>query len=233
MTAPRNFARAAGQAGLLTLALALSAGAASAGEAQDRLFALEALRGVEPGETLVYDFARVGDFPADKLARIGDGEARLTVEAATGDRPATALVTMRGDGKVLGRFDPFPTGAGNPMFMVFMEETANGMAKLTGGSVFYIRNRIREALGAQDAVKEMTVAYAGRDVPARELTFQPFRGDKNAAKMGAAFADLTITFVMSDDVPGEFSRMRAVTGQGADGAPVMDLTLTLARVEEG
>ncbi|TPE52148.1 hypothetical protein [Amaricoccus solimangrovi] len=233
--------------GVAALALALLARGALAGEAQDRLFALGALDEVRTGETLVYDFSREGAYSGDKLDKIAHGEARLTVEPGeeAGKRAAVALV--RDGDKLIANFDPFPADAGNPMFMVFMEEAVATMSKLTGGSSFYIRNRMREALGAQDAVEETTVAYEGREVPARVLTFQPFLSDRNADKMGPAFVDLTIRFTMSDEIPGEFARMEAVTGPDAaapdaaraggaakpEAPPLMDLSLTLSKIEEG
>lgn len=232
MTGRRKHARGLARAGMVAVALIAGTGAASAGEAQDRLFALQALRGVETGQTLVYDFSRGGAYPAEKLPKIEDGEARLSLQAGEG-QARTAVALLRDDNKLISNFDPFPGEAGNPMFMVFMEETVASMAKITGGSIFYIRNRMREALGAQNSIEEMTVAYGGHDVPARKLTFQPFLTDKNAAKMGQAFVDLSVTFVMSDDVPGEFLAMEAVTGPVEGGVPLMDVKFDLTEVEEG
>ena len=233
MTGAGRQARGLARAGMVAVALMLGAGAAAAGEAQDRLFALQALSKVETGETLVYDFLRGGAYPDAKLPKIANGEARLTLTAAPEGQTRGAVALLRDGDKLISNFDPFPGDAGNPMFMVFMEETVASMAKITGGSVFYIRNRMREALGAQNAIEPVTVAYDGHDVPGRKLSFQPFLKDKNAAKMGQAFVDLTITFVMSDDVPGEFQSMRAVTGPVEGGAPLMDVKFDLSKVEEG
>jgi hypothetical protein len=212
------------------LALLFCAQAALAGEAQDRLFALGALKGVETGETLVYDYAREGSFSADNLPKVDHGQARLTLKDENGTR--TAVAVLRDDTKQVANFDPFPGDAGNPVFLIFMEEAVTTMSKLTGGSVFYIRNRMREALGAQDAVAQSRASYQGRDVPARVLTFQPFLKDKNAAKMGAPFQALTITFVMSDEIPGGFAKMEAVAAAPEGSAPLLDLTFELAKVEE-
>lgn len=233
MTGRRKHARGLARAGMVAVAVIAGTGAASAGEAQDRLFALQALRGVETGQTLVYDFSRGGAYPDATLPKIEGGEARLSVEAAADGQSRTAVALLRDDDKLISNFDPFPGDAGNPMFMVFMEETVASMAKITGGSIFYIRNRMREALGAQNSIEEMTVAYGGQDVPARKLTFQPFLTDKNAAKMGQAFVDLSVIFVMSDDVPGEFLAMEAVTGPVEGGVPLMDVKFDLTEVEEG
>lgn len=219
--------------GAAALVLALGGGAALAGEAQDRLFALGALGDVETGQTLVYDFSRAGTFPADTLTPVEGGEARLTLTPGAAGESRAALAEVRDDGTVLASFEPFPADAGNPMFMVFMEEAVSGMAKLTGGSPFYIRNRMREALGAQDVVEEVKVVYGGQELAARQLTFQPFLRDENAARMGQAFVDLAIRFVMSDEVPGEFVAMEAVTGPGEGGAPLFDLKMDLTAVEEG
>lgn len=223
------------------LALAFAGGAVLGGEAQDRLFALGALEDVATGETLVYDFARQGDYADSRLGKSARSEARLTVNASGEGGARQALAVVRDGDEVIGGFDPFPADAGNPMFMVFMEESVTAMASLTGGSSFYIRNRMREALGSQDSVRDVSVAYEGREVPARELTFQPFLRDKNAEKMGSAFAGLTITFVMSDEIPGGFARMEAVTAPGSlpgqapppEGTPLMDLTVSFAGIEEG
>ncbi|MFQ8430165.1 hypothetical protein [Amaricoccus sp. W119] len=232
--------------GLLTSGL-LGPGA-RAGEAQDRLFALGALDAVETGETLVYDYSRRGTWPGDEPARLDHGEARLTVEPPGADGAQRARAEVRDGETVIGRFNPFPVDAGNPMFMVFMEEAVSTMATLTGGSSFYIRNRMREALASQNAVEETTVSFDGRSVPARVLTFQPFLNDRNANKMGPAFVDLTIRFTMSDEIPGGFARMEAVTGPAAAapapagsapeagepaGEPLVDMSFNLAKVEEG
>lgn len=212
-----------------SLAGFLTPDTARAGEAQDQLFATGALGDVATGEVLVYEFERTGGFPTEKLGKVTAGAAKLTLAAGTDGGPRTALAEIEDGGR--HAYDPFPAEAGNPMFMVFMEEAVESMAKLTGGSPFYIRNRMREALSAQDSVTPVEVEYGGAKVQARELAFQPFTGDKNADRMGA-FSDLTIRFVMSDAVPGEFARMEAVTGPGPDGAPFMRMSLDLDKVEK-
>ncbi len=232
MAGALRLARGIARAGGLVLALALAGTAAVAGEAQDRLFALGALKDVPTGNTLVYDFTREGAFPDDKLGKVTHGEARLSLVAGAEPEARAAVVLLRDDEKLVANFDPFPGDAGNPIFMVFMEETVATMAKLTGGSSFYIRNRMREALGAQDAVTPTDVSFGGETLPGQTLTFQPFLNDKNAAKMGAAFQALTITFVMSDEVPGEFVRMEAVAPGAEGAAPLLDLGFRLTKIEE-
>lgn len=228
MAGPWALTRRVARAGAIVLLLC--APPALAGQAQDRLFALGALNGVATGQTLVYDYARSGSFTEKELAPVSHGEARLTLREDAGAR--TAVATLRDDTRQVAAFDPFPSDAGNPVFMVFMEEAVSSMSKLTGGSAFYIRNRMREALGSQGAVAETRVSYDGREVAGQTLTFQPFLNDKNAEKMGPAFQALTITFVMSDAVPGEFATMEAVAAAPDGAAPRLDLKFSLAKVEE-
>ncbi len=209
--------------------LAWLAGPGLAGEAQDRIFAMGALHTVENGSVLVYDYDREGSFPTDKMPVIDAGHARLEMTRAADGTPEVTVALD--DTKHVQKFDPFSATAGNPMFMVFMEQNVASMSAVTGGSPFYIRNRMREALGAQDSVTPIDVEYGGATVPAREIVFRPFEKDAKRDRMGA-FADLEIRFVMSDAVPGEFLRMESRTGPGPDGAPLMRLSMDLDHVEK-
>lgn len=230
----RSGLKAVFRGGAMGLALMiLSGGAGVAGEAQDKLFALGALKDLGTGEVLVYDFARTGAFPTDKLPVVEQGAARLEMRAAAagGREVIVALDDKVGDTKKAEEFDPFPSDAGNPVFMVFMEQNVNAMATLTGGSPFYIRNRMREALGAQDNITPVDVHFDGKVVPGRQLTFRPFEKDANRDKMGV-FSELEIRFVMSDAVPGGFASMEAVTPPGPDNAPTFRQAFEFDRVEQ-
>lgn len=214
--------------GALGAGLMLLAGGALAGEAQERLFATGALGNVATGAALVYDFERLGAFPADRLAPVEGGAARLGLR--DGAKGREAVVTLDDNSRAMD-FDPFPAGAGNPIFLVFMEQNVTAMATLTGGSPFYIRNRMREALAEQDRVAPVEVVFGGATLPGRRLSFAPFAEDENRARMGV-FADLEISFVMSDAVPGEFASLRAETGPAPDGTPAFLLSFDLDHLEE-
>ena len=216
--------RALAIAGLVALGTA-----AAAGEAQDRLFAVGVLGSVETGQELVYGFERLGDFPPDKISAVTQGKARLDMRLDA-DGKREAIIALN-DGKRDETFDPFPADAGNPMFMVFMEQNVRAMATLTGGSPFYIRNRMREALGNQNNVTPVDATFQGRTVPARRVSFMPFTGDGNREKMGP-FAQLEISFVMSDAVPGGFVSMDSVTGPGPNGEPLLRLGIPLDTAEK-
>ena len=65
----------------------------------------------------------------------------------------------------------FPSGAANPLLLYFLETTVRVMAEATGGSPYYIRNRIREALVASD--------LGSVQGEAREAVLAPFTHDAN------------------------------------------------------
>ncbi|PIP97003.1 MAG: hypothetical protein COW75_09155 [Rhodobacterales bacterium CG18_big_fil_WC_8_21_14_2_50_71_9] len=91
------------------------------------------------------------------------------------------------------------------------------MANVTGGSAFYLRNRIRFAL--RDGI------VAGDD---GALTIHPFENDPNRAKM-AAFGDLEMRFEVSEDRPGMIVALRARAGDAARPAYLEEIRLENAR----
>ena len=194
--------RALAIAGLVALGTA-----AAAGEAQDRLFAVGVLGSVETGQELVYGFERLGDFPPDKISAVTQGKARLDMRLDA-DGKREAIIALN-DGKRDETFDPFPADAGNPMFMVFMEQNVRAMATLTGGSPFYIRDRLKDALFRGGVVEQQD----GHPV----ASFQPFATDPNRDRM-YGFGDLTLRFVL-DGPDRPIRRMLAETGPLAGDRP--------------
>lgn len=215
---------------LLVAALlgAMTPMAGRAGEAQDRLFAIGVLEGVETGQRLVYGYDRAVGVASAELPVIEDGKVEMTIVAPeTGSREVR--VTIFEEARVR-RLNPFPEEAGNPLLMVFMETSVRSMAALTGGSPFYIRNRMREALRVQDAGEPVEVVVAGQIYPAERYSFRPFAEDPNRERMGP-FADLEISFVISDVVPGTYAAIEAVTGLGPEGKPLLRETMKFEKSE--
>lgn len=90
--------------------------------------------------------------------------------------PQADRLTLKRDDKPV---TDFSRASAHPIVMYFLESTVRHMAEATGGSPFYIRNRIRDALVA---------APIGADVT-------PFTNDPNRDKMGE-FGGLTLRFVL-------------------------------------
>jgi hypothetical protein len=206
---------------VLTIAALLAGGpVASAGEAQDRIFRVGLLGELEIGETIVFETERAGTDPAAGSIEVA------VVEGEAGQR--ALRVERLQDGGAVSRTS-LPAGGGHPVLLMFLETTLRAMAEATGGSPFYIRNRMREALAADVPLEPVEVVVDGTPAAAVTATFRPFARDPNRSKMGA-FADLALTLTMSDAVPGDFARLQAVAAApGAEAA--FAETVTFSRVE--
>lgn len=140
-----------------------------------------------------------------------DGRVTLAQAIDPGDnRPILQLTQVAGPiDRTIG---PFPISAGDPVLTFFLEQTTRDMAALTGGSPFYIRNRMKEALFRGGEIS--------REGEAVTASFRPFADDPSADRMNG-FESLTLTFVMADpqepirelraqtegDAPGYLNRM--------------------------
>ncbi len=214
------------------LAIALAAGAADAGEAQDRLFATGLLDSVETGHRLVFAHQRSGSaVVGPALAPIENGRVEILLAPSEVSDGRSAEVSLH-DGVRVRQLDPVPASAGNPLLMVFMETSVRMMAAATGGSPFYIRNRMRDALRTQDAGVPVEVEIDGATAPGVRYGFRPFAGDPNAGRMGA-FADLEFSFVLSDAAPGGFAVLETVAGPNPGGDAAFRETMTFQALEAG
>jgi hypothetical protein len=185
----------------------MAAPSLEAGEAQDRLFAVGVLDGVPTGRSLVFARERSGEFDTTRLPALADAEIAVTLAAAD-PSGRKAVVSTRDDGKERVLTD-LPADAGHPLLVVFLEVVVRDVAALTGGSPFYIHNRIREALADQDAIETVEITRDGAATPGQRLVFRPFVSDANRARLGA-LADLEIRVTLSDAVPGKVERFEAL-----------------------
>ncbi|MHA7868612.1 MAG: hypothetical protein ACX93U_14065 [Salipiger thiooxidans] len=111
----------------------------------------------------------------------------------------------------------FPASVGNPMIMYFYESVIRDMAETAGGSPFYIRNRVKEALVQPAEIVTGEASFGGSEVPTQTVILRPFEGDPNAGNM-RGFGGLELSVTMSEEVPGWYLSLVA-TAPGADGAP--------------
>lgn len=199
---------------------AMLATSVAAGPASERVFSRAALEQVKTDQLVVYTHKRTGE-----MKPLDNGEIRVGLELGE-DGARQAVVTM-GESGQLRPVSKWPASSGNPILPIFLESALRSMAEATGGSQFYIRNRIKEALGTAGEMKQVSLDVDGRTIPATEITFSPFTRDKNRARMGG-FADLKLVFVVSEALPGDVVRFVAETG--AEG-PYKE-EITFARLAE-
>jgi hypothetical protein len=123
-----------------------------------------------------------------------------------------ALLEFHQDGRhrALGQF---PASVGNPIIMFFYESVVRDMAEAAGGSPFYIRNRVKEALVSPSDVEEGEAVLDGKTVPTRTVRLYPFRDDPNQDRM-RGFGDLELRVTMSDAVPGWYVSLVAESSDG-------------------
>jgi hypothetical protein len=188
-------------AALSLCAMLAGGGAALAEGAFDLVFRSGTLDGLPEGTQLRYE----GE--ATSVAASDQDWQRFVVVLGPEDR---ALVEGRAaEGEEPGRsLGEYPATVGNPVAMLFLQRTVNSISEATGGSPFYIRNRIREALAGPGEVEEVAVPWEGGTIPATQVALRPFAGDAHRDQLGA-FADLEIRVVVSEEVPGWYVSLDA------------------------
>lgn len=184
---------------LAVMLLGIGHGPLAAAETYDLLFPSTALKGLETApspdadqNTLVYDrvISGVGQEQLDGAFSIGlkikpDDNVALTLYQGT---------KSRGLGS-------YPVSVGNPVIMYFLESALGDIAAQSGGSPFYLRNRIKDALLRDAQVVPVSLHYQNRDIKGREVTIRPFTNDKARDRMGR-FAELALAVTISEDIPG-------------------------------
>ncbi|EYD74114.1 hypothetical protein Rumeso_04313 [Rubellimicrobium mesophilum DSM 19309] len=207
----------------LSLGLALLAGGPLHAErAFDLVFRSGTLDGLPEGTELRYDAAGLSDAQDQDAWRAVVLDLGPENSARLSGQPAEEA----GAARPIGSFD---SRIGNPVAMMFLEQTVNGVSAATGGSPFYIRNRIRDALGGPGEVEAVTATWQGTAVPATEVALRPFAQDAHRAELGG-FADLEIRVVVSEAVPGWYLSMSAEAPAVAAAEPY-GISLSLAGVE--
>lgn len=174
--------------------------------AYDLLFRNGTLDDVPKEDTLIYSRAVMNALKPEAAERdTGD----IAMSFATG-AAVLAQLEFRRDDKHRG-LGKFPASVGNPMIMYFYESTIRDMAEVAGGSPFYIRNRIKDALTQPNDVVDGQAVVGGQTVETKIVHMYPFADDPNAARM-QGFEDLELKVVMSEDVPGWYIALVASAG---------------------
>lgn len=180
---------------------------AFADRATDLVFSDGVLSNIPQDKTVTYEHLRIGP-EGSEFNSIADGRVSLAIVPSEIGGDEVVLEMLVG-GQLRNR-TPFPADAGNPIVMAFLESSLRSMAQITGGSPFYLRNRIKESLRSGGQVEPVEITIDGASVDAMKITFMPFLNDKNAARMGD-FAKLELVFVVSENVPGGFILFSANT----------------------
>lgn len=185
-------------------ALIASAALARPQTGTERLFDSSSYDDVRTGTTLTYSYKRSADGKIPVRA-IVDGSITILRDEDADGMEKTVITIRQNEGK--RQLEHFPADRGNPIFVVFLESSVSSITFATKGSPFYIRNRIKDAFASGGAVSKGVAEWDGEEVAATHIDYHPFKGDRNAKKMGFAFENLSIRFTLADKVPGHFVTM--------------------------
>lgn len=206
---------------LLAVAALLSMPAVAAdnfSDAERALFMSNHLAALKPPTTLRYGFRRSGSLEAGF-----DDKVSLTLTPQADGTCCAAKVTFLEGPRRLSLPD-VESAQGNPVILYFLERDVREMNRLTKGQASYFRKRIRMAVFQGATVRDTEVRYAGKQVPAREISVTPYSDDP----LRVRFENLAVkqyVFTLSDAVPGGVyairSRVAGPAGAGGDTTPLL------------
>jgi len=204
------------------------AGPTFADTVADFIFDETILADLKSGSTLVYTHDL---FAPDQAPHppFEDGAINVLYEqSATG---SGEVVISFDRGRAMRSTSPMPTVGGNPLVMVFLESSTRAMAGIAGGSPFYIRNRIKNALMSGGTETTVEVEIGGEVYEVRQITLTPFANDQNQARMGS-FSQLEMRFTYGDDVPGGIHELRTFVPMAKGEGPLYEERIVFSNVEE-
>ena len=206
-------------------AAAVAPHAARANPGYELLFREGVLSDLTEGDVISYSVARSGRSAPERAGEVEMTASPLTVSVAL--QPDDEVALSVSDGTHDQKAGSFPASVGNPLIMYFLETVLRDMANQAGGSPFYIRNRIKDAMLAEADVRPVTLNLGGRSVSGQEIMLHPFASDDARDRM-SGFADLALVALVSADVPGWYYSLSAAAPAAPDSdEPGYTNTITL------
>jgi hypothetical protein len=213
---------------VFAMLVAGSAAAQAVSPAEVLLFETDHLAQLKTPVALVYDFRKVSNVEPGFTDTV-----QLDLKQAKGHVNA-ALRFLSGEHT--SALPVVEDAHGNPVLLGFLERDIAEMKRLTGGSSSYFRKRIRMALANGAQITAQPIKYAGKALQGKAVRIQPYLDDPLHARF-EHYIRKTYTFILSDAVPGGVYQLSTSlanpAGKGTPAsAPVIDETLTLARVAD-
>jgi hypothetical protein len=210
-----------------TLSLGVSVGQAADpseySQAEKLVFVEPHLANVKTPTSLRYTFVKSGS--------LEDGfkdEVRLDVTPKKGGQSA-----VKGSFLSQERRETMPEvedAQSNPAILYFLEHDIRDMERLTKGKSAYFRKRIRMAMVDGATIRDTTVQYGGRALPAKEVALSPYETDPMRNRF-EKYALKRYVFVLAA-VPGGLYQIRTtLPGALPSDTPMLEETMTLASTE--
>jgi len=200
-------------------------------KAETLLWMTDQLQSIEQPLSLSYRFDRTGSFEPGFTDSV-----RFNIEAVHDDRmKAATLEFFTGERRF--EIPPAESTNVNPILKVYLQGDVYEMNRLTdpdGKSKErwrYFQRRIKFALAESAEVKDIKVAFNGREYGAQEVSFRPYVDDPKRSLFDQ-FADKTYSVVISDEIPGYLYKIETVVpGAAEDAPPLIHEVLTLIGVD--
>lgn len=209
-----RFATLALLAGLLGTQAALAAEEQPISPAEKLLFMSDQLTALQRPQVLRYGFRKSGTMEPGF-----DDSVTLEVTNATAGGCCNAHGEFLSGARRLALPD-IENAAGNPILMFYLERDVREMQRQTRGSQNHFRRLIRLALAESAPVREVSLAYQGRQLKGREVVINPFRDDPSRNRY-EKLAGKEYRFWFSDEVPGGLFGIRTTAAGTAGAAPLL------------
>jgi hypothetical protein len=194
-------------------------------DAEKRVFMSDHLKNILPPTTLNYQFTKSGT-----LEKGFEDQVSISIKPASAGPGKNCHVDfMTGANQFRQLPEVIENATGNPVILAFFERDLSEMKRITRGQPNYYRKRIRMALAQKAAAKAVTIKFAGKDLPAREIFLTPYQDDP-ARPRYEKFSNKSYTITLSDEIPGGVYKLRSVmqeraTKDAASGKPMIEETL--------
>ena len=189
--------------------LLVLAGPLSAEPLSDMIFAPVEISAAAPADALRYHHRLAMPQTGEAAAAPLDSTDILTLRAEPRGDTVRLVLERELDGKTTP-ISEFAEVSAHPILIYFLESTVRHMTEVTGGSPYYIRNRMREVLGAAELGSPGPVTVGALTVQGYDVVMTPFAQDKMRDRMGE-FAQLTLHFVVAPGHPARLLHLSADT----------------------
>jgi len=191
--------------------------------AQKLFFYTDHLKGVAKGSRLDYGFKSVTK-DADSIT--DNIELKVTDVVAEGKRDLE-FNFLSGPNHI--DFSPAKAYTGNPLIIHFLERDISRMAKDTGGSNGFFRNRIRDAFKSPSEVRDIKIQFNGQALEGTEVVVTPFVANPYAANF-KLYVNKRYEFIFSDQVPGGIYRIHTQVPDENGKSVLIDEDMTFRQI---
>jgi len=183
-------------------------------QAERLLFMTNQLTQLKPPMTLRYTFRKSGSMEEGFEDKVS---IDLTRQADGG------CCTSKGEFLTGARrlnLPEIPAAEGNPVILYFLEHDVREMQRLTKGSQYHFRKRIRMAVYQGAKVRDVSVSFRGQSVKGTEVEISPYLDDPNRPRF-EKLARKHYLFTLSDAVPGGVYGIRTQISEPSQPAPLI------------